>query len=77
MTAAAGRQRERDELLALTGRLIAEYAAIIAAGSVRHTVACCHADALRTGARRNGMVGIVERAARARVTGITPAHSDA
>lgn len=77
MTAADGRQRHREALLAMSERLIAEYAGTIPAGSVMRTVARCHAEALHAGGRRGAVVGQVEHAARARLAAIVPAHEGA
>lgn len=75
MTAAARRLRQREELLAMTERLVAEYAGMVPAGSVMRTVARCHVDARRSGGLRDDVVGVVEQVARARLAAIMPAHA--
>lgn len=68
------RHRQRDELLAMTERLVAEYAGVIPAGSVMRTVARCqHAHQLRCG-DRDEIVVAVEGATRTRLAEIVPAH---
>ena len=68
------RQRHRDELLALTDRLIAEYAGLIAAGTVIRIVSRCHEHLLRAGVRE-GLTIATEAGARTRLRSIIPAHA--
>ena len=68
------RHQLRDELLAMTERLVAEYAGRVPAGSVMRTVARCHHSYLARGGAADDVVIAVERAARRRLAAILPAH---
>ena len=68
------RHRQRDELLAMTERLVAEYAGMIPAGSVMRIVARCHHSYLLRRGDGADVVPAVEEAARTRLTAILPAH---
>jgi hypothetical protein len=72
-TDAGERHRQRDELLAMTGRLVAEYDGLIPAGSVMSAVARCQHTHLQSSGERNDVVA-VERAVRRRLASILPAH---
>ena len=74
MNNAARRQRQRDEMLAMTQQLIVEYAGRIPPGSVLRVVARCRGEALRAGTRLETLTATVEAAAQARLTAIVPAH---
>ena len=67
-------RRQRDDLLALSEQLVAEYAGIIPAGSVMRTVARCHQTQLRRPVVADDLVGAVERAARAHLELVLPTH---
>ena len=68
------RRRQRAELLALSERLVAEYASVIPAGRLMRTVARCHQAHLRRHGTGGDLVAAVERAARAELDVIVPAH---
>lgn len=74
MNNAARRQRQRDEMLAMTQQLIVEYAGRIPAGSVIRMVARCRVDAMRAGTRLESLTATVRAAAQARLNAIVPAH---
>ena len=60
----------RDQMLAMTERLVAEYAGQIPAGRVMRTVARCHHSYLLRGGDTADVVVTVERSARRRLATI-------
>jgi hypothetical protein len=66
------RQIARDEMLAMTDGLIAEFSGLLPAGSVMRCVARCRKQLHRSGVR-HGLVAATEAAARMRLTAVIPA----
>jgi hypothetical protein len=70
----ADRHATHSEMLAMTERLIAEYAGKIPAGSVIACVALCREHLLRSGVRQ-GLVPATEASVHLRLTTRLPSHS--
>lgn len=66
--------RQRHELLAMTERLVAEYAGIVPAGSVMRTVARCQQLHLLRHPVCTDLTAAVEREARVRLEVAVPAR---
>ena len=68
------RRVRRAAMVAMTERIIADYAGGIPAGSVMRTVARCEEALLRTGVR-HGLVPAAEAMARVELAGRISAHA--
>ncbi len=68
------RQSFREEVLAMSERLVAEYAGQVPAGSVLRYVARCH-EQLRLAGVDDGLVAAIEDAVRLRLADVAPAHA--
>jgi hypothetical protein len=65
------RRAERDEILAMTEGLIAEFSGLVSAGSVMRCIARCRKQLHRSGIR-HGLVPATEAAARVKLTAVVP-----
>jgi hypothetical protein len=68
------RRIARDEMLAMTEGLIAEFSGLLPAGSVMRCVARCRKQLHRAGIR-HGLVPATEAATRMKLTAVVPARS--
>ena len=70
------RRALRNDLLAMTEALVAEFAGLVPAGTVLSCVSRCREDLLRSGLRA-GLVEATEAAARRMLAARIPAHAGA
>ncbi len=68
------RELAREQMLALTERLVAEYAEVIPPGTVVRCVARCREQLLRSGVR-HGLVPATEAAVRTALSATIPVHA--